>query len=256
VEVAARALGEALQCGAVDGDLQDPAVRELDDSVLGAVRDRRDRDAVGGDLRGGRLHGAARGVGAVGQQHDMRGRRLGLGLLVEGPDGIPRSHHGVADRRGLTRGELFDGPAQHHAVGGRRDRDGGGTAERHQSDVEPLRQPVDEGDGGALGRVHAGGLDVGGLHGAGDIEGDHDGGPLARYLHIRGGAREADDQQPECGAEGGGGDVPPPSGPAGRDLVEQIEVGEPDGVPAPAPLHQQIRADQSGERHQEQQPAG
>ena len=138
-------------------------------------------------------------------------------------------------------------------VGRRLDNEPGVGRERHQTDLELLRQPVDEIGRGLLGGRQAVRIDVGGQHGAGDVHRQHDRGLLARHGQDERGPGEADRQRGNRGEVEHGREVPPPAWRARRDVGQQVDVGEADRVAGTASLDEQIadqgeRDDQEGEQ--------
>lgn len=113
--------------------------------------------------------------------------------------------------------------------------------ERDQTDVEAVRQPLDEVARCALRGGDAIRLHVSRGHGQRDVQRDDDGRAIAGHLDCRrwhGERRRAPDsrQQQQCA-----GDVPPPTQARDRD-PEQVQTGEPHGVLAATALCQDIGA--------------
>ena len=173
-------------------------------------------------------------------QHDAGRHLLALGARGRGLDGVEGGEDRLADGGALAELEPSIGGLQLVAVGGRRHPDRRRPVERHQPDVEPLGQQVDEVERGLLGGVEAGRAHVVGLHRQRRVDGQDDRGPLPRHL-VRPGrpgegarSRRQAEQRQQRRARGG----------ASRALrghpVEQVEVGEPHGVGLPAPLLHQV----------------
>src|SRR5690606_36884679 len=117
-------------------------------------------------------------------------------------------------------------------------------------------QVPDELLGGLFGGGEPVGLDVVGLHGQRHVHRDDDGGAVAGYAHLVGGAGGGEHEQSHHGQEQRRCDVASPAGDGGGDEREQRQVGEAHGVAAARELRGHIGAGQQRDRREHPQPAG
>jgi hypothetical protein len=165
-------------------------------------------------------------------------------LDVEGP------LDAVAHRRGALGVQRGDRLVDGDPVGGGPGEGLGGAGERHHPDPQLLRQLLHEGGGRLLGGDHAGRLHVGGVHRAGDVHHQHDGGLLLGHQGDRLGPGEAGEQAGHGEQVERWRQVPAPAGRAGDDVGEQVEVGEAHRVAGAAPLREQVGGQCDGDEQQ------
>ena len=149
-----------------------------------------------------------------------------------------------------ARHERVDRGVERLAVGRRLDEGGRVRRERHDADADALGQLGDERLGGDLGGIEPGRVDVGRLHGARHVDGEHDGRVLARRGDDHLGPSEADGQGGDGGEVDDRRQVAAPGRPLGREVGQQVEVREPDRVALASTLGPQVQAQQ--DRHQQQ----
>ena len=146
-------------------------------------------------------------------------------------DGLQRGEDRFAGSGSLGEVEPIDGAGDRCPVGGGRDEHRCGAGIADEAEVETFGQALREVDGGFLRGDEPGRRDIGGLHGQGGVDGEDDGGAVARYALLLRRGGEGNGEQGQTDEHQHRGNVPLGVGAPGRDGIEQREVGELIGKP-------------------------
>ncbi len=148
----------------------------------------------------------------------------------------------------LSNAALVDVP-----VGRRLDQHRRGARIGDQPEVDARGQLAGELLGGRFGGGHPVGFDVGGPHGLGDVDDQHDDRAVARNPHIVGRPGHRDRQQHQRRDQQDGRQVTPPGGLLGCDAFQQLHVGEAQHPALPGHLDDDVQRHQPQNDQQEQE---